>query len=37
MTEGGIPFMITGAMKAALRRCGHADTDIENMTPRRSA
>jgi hypothetical protein len=32
MTDG-VPFMITVAMRVALRRCGLADTDIENMTP----
>jgi hypothetical protein len=31
--DSGIPFMITGAMKAALRRRGFVDTDIELMTP----
>jgi hypothetical protein len=29
----GIPFMLTGAMKSALRARGDADVDIENLTP----
>ena len=32
MTDG-IPFMITGSMKTALRRCGLADADIDEITP----
>jgi hypothetical protein len=30
---GGIPFMITAAMKEALRARGYSDDDIANMTP----
>ena len=33
MTDSGIAFMITGAMKAALRARGFNDADIENLTP----
>jgi hypothetical protein len=29
----GIPFVMTTAMKDALRRCGLADADIDEMTP----
>jgi hypothetical protein len=29
----GFPFMLTGAMKSALRARGYADVDIENLTP----
>jgi hypothetical protein len=31
--NSGIPFMITGAMKARLSARGFTDTDIENLTP----
>ena len=30
---GGMPFVMTNAMKAALRRRGITDADIERMTP----
>jgi hypothetical protein len=33
VTDSGIPFMITGAMKAALRARGFTDSDIEHMIP----
>jgi hypothetical protein len=33
MTDSGIAFMITNAMKEALRHRGLADADIERMTP----
>ena len=33
MTDFGIAFMITNAMKEALRHRGLADADIEQMTP----
>jgi RepB DNA-primase N-terminal domain len=33
MINSGIPFMLTGAMKAALRARGFIDADIEHMTP----
>ena len=29
----GIPFVMTNAMKDALRRCGLAEADIDEMTP----
>jgi hypothetical protein len=32
-SEGGMPFMMTKAMKAELRRRGIPDADIEQMTP----
>ena len=31
--SSGVPFMITGAMRTALRARGLVDTDIEHMTP----
>jgi DNA polymerase I-like protein with 3'-5' exonuclease and polymerase domains len=31
--EGGIPFMITNRMRAALRACGYTDEQIKNLTP----
>ena len=34
MTDSGIPFMLTSAMKAALRARGFVDADIEQMTPK---
>jgi hypothetical protein len=32
-SNGGMPFMITGAIKAALRARGFTDEQIHNMTP----
>jgi RepB DNA-primase from phage plasmid len=33
MTNSGVAFMVTNAMKAALRSHGFVDADIENMKP----
>ena len=34
--DGGIPFMITAAMKERLRACGYNDDDIRNMSPQQA-